>query len=95
MQIIAIALEDGVGLEVDLHVQVAGGAAVDASLAFAGQADAIALVDPAGILTDRVLCFLTRPWPWQAAQGSLMILPEPWQCGQVCWMEKNPCCMRT
>jgi hypothetical protein len=24
-----------------------------------------------------------------------MILPLPWQCGQVCWMLKKPCCMRT
>jgi hypothetical protein len=24
-----------------------------------------------------------------------MILPLPWHFGQVCWIEKKPCCMRT
>ena len=45
---------------------------------------------PAGILTSSVLVFLMRPWPLQAGQGSGMILPVPWQLGQVCWIEKKP-----
>ena len=45
---------------------------------------------PAGILTSSVLFFLIRPWPLQVVQGSGMILPVPWQCGQVCWMLKKP-----
>ena len=27
--------------------------------------------------------------------GFGIILPVPWQRGQVCWIEKKPCCMRT
>ena len=50
---------------------------------------------PAGIFTDSVLCFFTRPAPWQVAQGSGMTLPVPWQVGQVCWIEKKPCETRT
>ena len=45
---------------------------------------------PAGILTSSVLFFLMRPWPLQVVHGSGMILPLPWQCGQVCWMLKKP-----
>ena len=45
---------------------------------------------PAGILTSSVLCFWIRPLPPQVVQGSGMILPLPWQCGQVCWMLKKP-----
>ena len=50
---------------------------------------------PAGIFTDSVLCRLTRPAPSQVGHGSGMILPVPWHCGQVCWMEKKPCDTRT
>ena len=45
---------------------------------------------PAGIFTSSVFCFLMRPAPLQVVQGSGMILPLPWQCGQVCWMLKKP-----
>ena len=45
---------------------------------------------PAGILTSRVFCFLTLPWPWQVTHGSGMILPVPRQCGQVCCTLKKP-----
>ena len=37
----------------------------------------------------------TLPWPWQVPQGSVITVPRPWQRGQVCCTEKNPCCMRT
>ena len=46
---------------------------------------------PAGIFTDSVLCCLMRPAPLQVGQGSGSILPVPWHCGQVCWIEKKPC----
>src|SRR5690606_3462359 len=49
----------------------------------------------AGMLTSRVFCFLMRPWPSQAVQGSGMTLPLPRQVGHVCWIEKKPCCTRT
>ena len=45
---------------------------------------------PAGIFTSSVFWFLTLPWPWQLVQGSLMILPLPRQCGQVCCTLKKP-----
>ena len=50
---------------------------------------------PAGIFTESVLCFFTRPAPRQVAHGSAIILPLPWQVGQVCWIEKKPCESRT
>ena len=50
---------------------------------------------PAGIFTSRVLFFFTRPAPSQLVHGSGITLPLPWQVGQVCWIEKNPCCTRT
>ncbi len=50
---------------------------------------------PAGMLTSSTLFFLIRPAPLHAAQGSEITLPLPRQVGQVCWIEKNPCCMRT
>ena len=50
---------------------------------------------PAGIFTCSVLCFFTRPAPRQVAHGSEIILPVPWQVGQVCWIEKKPCDRRT
>jgi hypothetical protein len=67
MQVVVVALEYGVRLEVDLHVEVARRAAIDAVFAFAGEPDAVALVDAGGILTESVLCCLTRPAPWQVA----------------------------
>ena len=50
---------------------------------------------PAGILTSSVLVFLVRPTPSQVPHGSGITLPLPWQVGQVCWIEKKPCCRRT
>ena len=50
---------------------------------------------PAGTLTESVFCSCLRPWPWQSGQGSLIILPLPRHCGQVCCTAKNPCCIRT
>jgi hypothetical protein len=46
MQVVLFALEDGVRLEVNLYVKVAGRAAVDAMLAFTGKPDTIAFIDP-------------------------------------------------
>ena len=45
---------------------------------------------PAGILTSSVFWRFSLPAPLQLGQGSGMILPLPWQCGQVCWMLKKP-----
>ena len=45
---------------------------------------------PAGILISSVFCFLILPWPLQVVQGSGMILPVPWQCGQFCCTLKKP-----
>ncbi len=50
---------------------------------------------PAGIFTSSVLLRLMRPAPEHAGHGSGTILPVPWHFGQVCWMLKKPCCMRT
>jgi hypothetical protein len=48
MQIVVIALEHSMRLDVDLHIQVSGRAAVDAGFAFAGKSHAIAFVDARG-----------------------------------------------
>ena len=50
---------------------------------------------PAGIFTCSVLLRFRRPTPSQASHGSGTTLPLPWQVGQVCWIEKKPCCTRT
>src|SRR5690606_23054956 len=50
MQVVMVALEHAVFLEMHLHIQVAVGAAVHTGLAFAGAADAIAFVDAGGNL---------------------------------------------
>src|SRR5690606_25889117 len=50
---------------------------------------------PGGILTDSFLTLATRPRPWHLPQGVVMTVPAPLHAGQVCWMEKNPCCIRT
>ncbi len=50
---------------------------------------------PGGMVTDSVFSCWRRPLPRQSPQGSSIIWPLPRQVGQVCWMEKKPCCMRT
>ena len=45
MQIVVVALEHRVLLEVDDDIEIAGRAAVDPGFAFAGQAYAIAFID--------------------------------------------------
>src|SRR5215207_2797801 len=47
------------------------------------------------MLTSSTLFCLMRPAPWQLVQGSGITLPEPRHVGHVCWIEKNPCDMRT
>jgi hypothetical protein len=84
-----------VRLEVHHHVEVAGRAAVDAGLAFARQADAVALVDAGRDLHRQRLVLLHAPGAAARAAGIGITLPLPWQRGQVCWIEKKPCCMRT
>ena len=56
MQVVAVALEDRVLLEVDHDVEVARRAAVHAGLAFARQADAVALVDARRESSPRASC---------------------------------------
>src|SRR5699024_3165476 len=53
------------------------------------------LSTPAGTLTDSVLLVCTRPWPRHFLHGSRTTLPSPRQSGQVCWMDRKPCCRRT
>src|SRR5438270_5395337 len=58
MQIVALALEHRMRLQLDDHVQVARRAAVETGLAFAGEADAIVLVDTGGNLHRQGLVLL-------------------------------------
>src|SRR6185437_15279588 len=50
---------------------------------------------PDGMLTESVRSSVTRPWPEHFWQGSLMVVPRPWHCGQVRSMEKKPWLART
>src|SRR5690242_20641883 len=50
---------------------------------------------PAGMLTESERSSVTRPWPWHLVHGSGMIVPRPWQVGQVRSIEKKPCAART
>jgi hypothetical protein len=80
----------------DLHIQIARRAAVDAGFAFARETNAIALVDAGGNPHRQGLVFLDAAFAMAWVQGSaIMILPLPWQRGQACCTEKKPCCMRT
>src|SRR5258708_3253186 len=61
VQIVPVALEDPVGLEVDHSVEIARRTAIHAGLALAGQADAIALIDARGNLHRQGLVLLDAP----------------------------------
>ena len=95
MQVVVVALEHRVRLDVDLDVEVARRAAVHAGLAFAGQAHAVAFVDAGRDLHRERLLQLDAPRAEQVPHGLGMMLPLPWQRGQVCAMEKGPCDTRT
>ena len=95
VQVVVVALEHGVRLDLDDHVEIARRAAVDAGFAFAGEADAVAFVDAGGNLDRQRLVLLDAAGALAGAAGVGTILPLPWQRGQVCWIEKKPCCMRT
>ena len=58
VQVVAFALEDRVRLQVNLHVQVAGGAAIDAVFSFAGKTNPISLVDTCRDLDGQGLVLL-------------------------------------
>jgi hypothetical protein len=84
MQVVAVAFEEVVLLDAPLGPPVTPGSPLPA------ERMRMPSLMPAGIFTSSVFCFLTLPWPLQVMQGSGMILPLPWQCGQVCWMLKKP-----
>ena len=94
-QVAAVPLEDLVLADADLDVEISSGAAVPPGLSFAGQADAVAVVDTGRHLDRQRLLRRRRPWPRQPLQGSVITWPRPWQRGQVCCTAKNPCCIRT
>jgi hypothetical protein len=75
MQVVMVALEYCVRLEVDLHVEVARRAAVDAMLAFAGEAYAIALVDPGRNLDRQRLVLLDATGAMTGAAGVGNVTP--------------------
>ena len=86
----AVALEELVRLDRQEDVEVAGRAAAQARLAFAGEADAGAVLD-AGRDVDRERALLGDAAGAAAVgQGSAITSPRPWQVGQVRSMEKKP-----
>lgn len=56
MQVVLLALKHSMWLEVNLHVQVTGRAAVDTMFAFAREPDAITFIDPGRYLHSQ--CFV-------------------------------------
>src|SRR4029079_15667084 len=50
---------------------------------------------PAGMLTDSVRSFWTRPEPEQSLHGSSIVSPRPWQAGHVRAIVKKPWLART
>ena len=82
-------------LDVDLDVEIAGGAAIDARFALAAVAQAHAVVDAGGDLHFQGLLALDATGAAAGGAGLGMIRPLPWHLGQVCWIEKKPCWMRT
>ena len=90
MQVVAVALEDVVFLDADLDVQITGRAAMVPGSPLPAERMRMPSLMPAGIFTSSVFWRLILPAPLQAVQGSGISLPVPWQCGQVCWIEKKP-----
>ena len=74
VQVVVVALEDGVVLDVDDHIQVAGRTAVHAMFAFAREADAVALVDTGRNLDRQRLVRLDAPCAVAGAAGVLDLL---------------------
>jgi hypothetical protein len=77
-------------LEVDLDIKIARRATIDAMLALAGQADAIALVDPGRNLDGQRLVLLDAAGAGAVSCRGRDERPVPWHFGQVCWIEKKP-----
>src|SRR5512143_2905629 len=69
MQVVAIALEHWVLLEVDHHIEVARRAAVDAGFAFTSQTDAVAAVDPGRNLDRQRLVLLDAAFAMASGAG--------------------------
>ena len=92
---LAVALEDRVLAHVDHHVEVARRPALGSGLALAREADAVAGIHAWRHLDRERLLLFDAALAVAAPQGSEIILPLPWQRGQVCCTEKKPCCMRT
>src|SRR4030042_3604870 len=70
MQIVAVALEYRVVLEMDHHIEVARRTAVDPGLALAAQTDAVAAVDPGRDLHRQGLVFLDAAFAMAGGAGS-------------------------
>src|SRR5450755_2076775 len=81
VEVVAIALEDAMGLQVHDDVEVPRRAAVHAGLAFAGQADAVALVDAGGNLHRQSLVLLQAPGATASRAGIGHHLARAVACG--------------
>ena len=96
MQIMAVALEDGVLGHRQENIEIAVGPAIHARRAFAGKPDAGAFLD-AGRHIDRRGCVPSAPCPRRGRllQGWRMILPVPRHWAQLRSMVKKPWVART
>lgn len=90
MQVVAVALEDVVRFDADLDVEISGGPPLLPGSPLPAERMRMPSLMPAGIFTSSVFWRLILPAPLQLVQGSGMILPVPWQWGQVCCTLKKP-----
>lgn len=75
---LAIALEMFMFIDMDHHIEIAGGTATPSAFTLAGEPHARAGIDPCtGMRILTFLLRLTSPSPWQSLQGSVIIWPEP------------------
>ena len=77
-QVVALALEEAVRLDVQHDVQMAGYAAARGGLALAVQPQLDAFVGAwPGRRPGPSVLARTTPWPWHSTHGSAMIWPSP------------------
>jgi len=81
--IILAATEEGMGLDVQYDIQIAGRATTSAGFALAREANARIVIYAGGISTDSLRVRSTRCSPWHSWHGVVTTSPVPPQRGHV------------
>ena len=90
MQVGAVALEERVRGDRQENIEIAGGSAAQARLAFAGKPDAGAVLDAARNIDRQRALAGDAAGAGAGGQGSSITWPRPWQVGQVRSSVKKP-----